>query len=133
MNKSALPNCGNRKQARRARLKKNLFDDLLALDIVPEVEILLGHQAVENLDFEALEIAVRQQVLRLAGQAVAQRLNADLSDEVGSRIRVVVDSQLASPGGGPSKCRVFSVPYHLNAPTITALAAARASALGISI
>jgi hypothetical protein len=54
---------------------------------VQEVEILLGHQAMENLDFEALEMAVRQQVLRLAGQAVAQRLNADLSDEVGSRIR----------------------------------------------
>jgi hypothetical protein len=38
---------------------------------------------VEALDFEALEVAVRQQVLQLAGQAVAQRLNADLSDQVG--------------------------------------------------
>ena len=55
----------------------------MAVDIVQEIEILLGRQAVEALDFEALEVAVRQQVLQLAGQAVAQRLNADLSDQVG--------------------------------------------------
>jgi hypothetical protein len=48
---------------------------------VQEVETLLGRQAVEDLDFEALEVAVRQQVLQLAGKAVEQRLNADLSDE----------------------------------------------------
>lgn len=34
-----------------------------------------------------LELAVRQQVLQLAGTAVAQRLNADTSDERGSRTR----------------------------------------------
>ena len=56
------------------------------MDIVPEIETLLGRQAVENLDLEALEVAVRQQVLQLAGRAVEQRLNADTSDEVGSRI-----------------------------------------------
>jgi hypothetical protein len=54
--------------------------------MVQEVETLLGRQAVEYLDLEALEAAVRQQVLQLAGQAVAQRLNADRSDEVGSRL-----------------------------------------------
>jgi hypothetical protein len=84
VSKSARPNCGNRK---RTRLKKNLFADLLAVDIVQEMEILLGRQAVEAVDFEALEVAVRQQVLQLAGQAVAQRLNADTRDEQGSRIR----------------------------------------------
>jgi len=42
---------------------------------------------VEHLDWEALEIAVRQQVLQLAGQAVAQRLNADTSDEGDAPIR----------------------------------------------
>lgn len=56
------------------------------MDIVPEIETLLGRQAVENLDLEALEVAVRQQVLQLAGRAVEQRLNADTSDEVGSRV-----------------------------------------------
>ena len=40
---------------------------------------------MEDLDLEALELAVRQQVLQLAGAAVEQRLNADTSDERGSR------------------------------------------------
>lgn len=58
----------------------------MAVDLVQEVESFLGRQAVEELDLEALEIAVRQQALRLAGQAVAQRLNADRSDEEGTSI-----------------------------------------------
>jgi len=45
----------------------------------------LGRQTVEELDLEALELAVRQHVLQLAGAAVEQRLNADTSDERGSR------------------------------------------------
>lgn len=85
MSKSALPNCGIRKRSLRPRLKKNLFADLLAIDIVQEIETLLGRQAIETLDFEALEVAVRQQVLQLAGQAVEQRLNADLTDQSCSR------------------------------------------------
>ena len=53
--------------------------------MVQEIETLLGRQAVEDLDLEALELAVRQHVLQLAGAAVEQRLNADTSDERGSR------------------------------------------------
>src|SRR5260370_14824282 len=71
--------------SQRAGLKKNLFADLLASDVVQEIETLLGRQAVEDLDLEALELAVRQHVLQLAGAAVEQRLNADTSDESGSR------------------------------------------------
>jgi len=52
--------------------------------VVQEIETLLGRQAVENLDLEALEVAVRQQVLQLAGRALEQRLNADSSDAVGA-------------------------------------------------
>jgi hypothetical protein len=66
--------------------KKNLFADLVAIDIVQEIERLLGRQAAEHLDLEVLEVAVRQQVLQLAGRAIEQRLNADTSDEVGSRL-----------------------------------------------
>src|SRR6201981_3147806 len=62
--------------------KKTLFTDLSAIDIVQEIATLVGRQAIADLDFEALEVAVRQQVLQLAGQAVEQRFNADLSDEV---------------------------------------------------
>jgi len=69
-----------------AKAKKNLIAELLALDAGQEIEALLGRQAMEDLDFEALEVALRQQVLRLAGRAVEQRLNADTSDGVGSRL-----------------------------------------------
>ncbi|PYT95669.1 MAG: ISKra4 family transposase [Acidobacteria bacterium] len=101
------------KRSLAARLKKNLFAELLATDVVPEIETLLGRQAVEDLDLEALELAVRQQVLQLAGAAVEQRLNADTSDERGSRIRCAC-GQEARWVGRRSK-RVHSVlgPLHL--------------------
>ena len=55
-------------------------------EIVQEVEALLGREAVAELDFEALEMTLRQGTLRLAACALEQRLNADTSDEMGSRI-----------------------------------------------
>src|SRR6202162_2987016 len=79
--------CSSRKRWWHRRVKKNLFADLLATDVVQEIETLLNRQAVEDLDLEALELAVRQQALQLAGAAVEQRLNADTSDEQGARIR----------------------------------------------
>jgi hypothetical protein len=80
-----MHNCSSRKPSKPKRVKKNFFADLLATDVVQEIETLLGRQAVAELDLEALERAVRQKVLQLAGTAVAQRLNADTSDECGSR------------------------------------------------
>src|SRR5437899_2873865 len=41
----------------------------------------LRSAALAELDFEALEVALRQLTLRLAAHAIEQRLNADLSDE----------------------------------------------------
>jgi hypothetical protein len=38
---------------------------------------------VENLDFEALEVALRRRTLGLAARAIEQRLNADTSDHTG--------------------------------------------------
>jgi hypothetical protein len=49
---------------------------------------------VEDLDLEALELAVRKQVLQLAGAAVEQRLNADTRDERGSRTRCGQEARL---------------------------------------
>jgi hypothetical protein len=69
----------------------------LAIDIVQEIETLLGRQAVEKLDFEALEVAVRQQVLQLAGGLVEQRFNADLSDQ-GARVRCSCGSEARYAG-----------------------------------
>ena len=54
--------------------------------MVQEVEALLGREAVAELDFEALEVALRQRTLGLAARAIEQRLNADLSDETGSQV-----------------------------------------------
>jgi hypothetical protein len=53
---------------------------------VHEIEGLLGRQAIDGLDLEALEMAVRQQALQLAARAVEQRLNADTSDNAGPRL-----------------------------------------------
>ncbi len=86
-NSSAMLSCSSRKRRLQWRVKKKLLAHLLATDVVQEIETLLSRQAVEDLDLEALELAVRQQALQLAGAAVEQRLNADTSDEQGSRIR----------------------------------------------
>jgi len=55
-------------------------------EIVQEVEALLGRQAVQDLDFEALETAARRQALRLAARALEQRLNADTTDHAGPEL-----------------------------------------------
>src|SRR5260370_37474901 len=81
-------NCRSRKRWLQRGGKKNLFADLLATDVVQEIETLLSRQAVEDLDLEALELAVRQQVLQLAGAAGEPRLNADTSGERGARDRL---------------------------------------------
>ena len=58
----------------------------LESELLQEVEALLGRQAVAELDFEALEMTLRHGTLRLAACAIEQRLNADTSDNGGSRI-----------------------------------------------
>jgi hypothetical protein len=55
-------------------------------DIVQEIEALLGRQSIEDLDFEAVEMAARRQALRLAARALEQRLNADTSDHAGPQL-----------------------------------------------
>ena len=59
---------------------------MLAAEILWDIEALFGRQSLQDLDLEALETAIRRQVLRLAGRAVEQRLNADHSD---SKLRLV--------------------------------------------
>jgi len=67
-------------QAEAQQVKRNALDVLLAAEILWDIEALLGRQSLDELDLEALENAVRRQVLKLAGRAVEQRLNADHSD-----------------------------------------------------
>jgi hypothetical protein len=69
----------------RSRQKKGL-QTALESEVVQEIEALLGREAVAELDFEALEVALRQRTLGLAARALEQRLNADLSDEGGAPV-----------------------------------------------
>src|SRR5664279_2005086 len=65
--------------------KKGLQTELQT-DIIQEIEALLGRQSIQDLDFEAVEIAARRQALRLAARALEQRLNADTSDHAGAEL-----------------------------------------------
>jgi hypothetical protein len=101
---------------------------------VQEIETLLGRQAVEELDLEALELAVRQRVLRLAGAAVSNISTPTLAmSKAGERV-VVVASKRAWSDAEASRCIAFSVPSNSSAPTIiVVLPAVMASALAIRI
>ena len=65
--------------------KKGLQTEIQT-DIRQEIEALLGRQSIQDLDFEAVEMAARRQALRLAARALGQRLNADTSDHVGPQL-----------------------------------------------
>ena len=68
-------------RGRKKGLQTNLQNE-----IVQEIETLIGHQSIADLDFEAVETAARRQALRLAARALEQRLNADTSDHVGPEL-----------------------------------------------
>ena len=64
--------------------RKKGLQALLAGEIVAEIETLVGrNEAAADWDLEAIEMAARREALHLAAQAVAQRLNADTSDDHG--------------------------------------------------
>src|ERR1700730_15260865 len=70
--KSATHNCMRRPTAPAARLKKTALAEALQIGLVEEIQNLLGAEAVEDLDFEALETAVRHRALRIAARALEQ-------------------------------------------------------------
>src|SRR4051794_8920380 len=65
--------------------KKGLQTEIQT-DIRQEIEAFLGRQSIQDLDFEAFEMAARRQALRLAARALGQRLNADTSDHAGPQL-----------------------------------------------
>ena len=69
------------------RPPKKGLQTALEAEVAQEVEALLGREALAELDFEALEVALRQRTLRLAAYAIEQRLNADVSDEASTHLR----------------------------------------------
>jgi len=68
------------------RGRKKGLQTNLPNEIVQEIETLLGHQSITELDFEAVEMAARRQALRLAARALEQRLNSDTSDYAGPEL-----------------------------------------------
>jgi hypothetical protein len=71
------PGGGGRKKGLQTELKT---------DLLQEIEALLGRQSIQNLDFEAVEMAARCQALCLAARALEQRLNADTCDYAGPEL-----------------------------------------------
>src|SRR3984893_3938063 len=71
------PGGGGRKKGLQTQLKT---------DLLQEIEALLGRQSIQNLDFEAVEMAARCQALCLAARALEQRLNADTCDYAGPEL-----------------------------------------------
>jgi hypothetical protein len=65
------------------RIKKTALAEGLAVEVEQEVEALLGPAAVEELDLEAVETALRRRALRVAARVLEERLNADHSDQSG--------------------------------------------------
>ena len=61
--------------------KKGGLAATITAEIASEVERLISEGGLDGLDFEAVETAARRVALRVAGKAVAQRLNADRSDQ----------------------------------------------------
>lgn len=60
--------------------RKRGLQDELQETLQAEVAALIGRRAADELDFEATEALLRERVLRLAGRALEQALNADHSD-----------------------------------------------------
>ena len=52
-----------------------------AVEVERELETLLGTAGAEELDLEAVEMALRHRALRLAARLLEERLNADHSDQ----------------------------------------------------
>jgi len=72
--------------AREVETKKNAMAANLQGEIAREIEELFGSQALEEIDFEALERAMRRRGLQLAARLLEQRFNRDHGDYQGSSL-----------------------------------------------
>ena len=70
----------------KSKLKKNAIAASLQGEIAREIEELFGSQALEEIDFEALETAMRRRALQLAARLLEQRFNRDHCDYQGSSL-----------------------------------------------
>lgn len=87
-----------------AKLKKTALAGALQISLVEEIQNLLGAEAIEDLDFEALETAVRHRALQLAARALEQRFNSDTSDAASGAQHPCACGQMARYVDRRSKC-----------------------------
>ena len=62
--------------------KKRGFKAAFDAEIVAEIEALVGDNAVDNWDLEAIETAARRKAMSVAARAVERLINVDTSDHV---------------------------------------------------
>jgi hypothetical protein len=86
------------------RSKKTALAEALQAGLVEEIENLLGEQAAEETDFEALETALRYRALQVAARALEQRFNGDLSDAASGAQHACPCGQMARYVDRRSKC-----------------------------
>src|ERR1017187_10507652 len=92
-----MHNCMRRPTAPAASLKKPALAEALQISLVEEIQNLLGAEAIEDLDFEALETAVRDRTLQIA----ARRWNS------GSTVTPPMKSAVRSTHAPAAKWRVM--------------------------
>ena len=66
--------------------KKTTLGAVLQAEVIAEIDTLVGTDAVDGWDFEAIETAARRQAMWLAARAVERRINADTSDHAGPTV-----------------------------------------------
>jgi hypothetical protein len=92
------------------RLKKNLFADLLAVDIVQEIEMLLGRQALEALDLEPWKSRFDSRFFSWRAGPWRNVSTRTFPIKWGAAFLVLVDGRRAMQGVVASKCKVSLAP-----------------------
>jgi len=120
-----------RPTAPAATLQRTALAEALQIGLVEEIQNLLGADAIEDLDFEALETALRHRALQLAARALEQRFNRDASDAASGAQHPCTCGQMARYVDRRSKCfQTVLGDLTLERASITALRAAVDSAPG---
>lgn len=82
-NSGPTPNSNSQAARLLKALKKKELKRVFEAEITAEIEELIGPNAADGIDFEAIETAIRREALQIAARAIEKRLNNDLSDYTG--------------------------------------------------
>ncbi len=68
------------------RRGKTALGAVIQTEVIAEIETLVGGDAVDGWDFEAIETAARRKAMFVAARAVERRINADTADHAGPAV-----------------------------------------------